>query len=75
MITLHKLNGSEFSVNAELVEAVEAIPDTRITLITGNQYIVKEPVDAVIEKIKEYRKQIQQNETSRKKAVIEKKNR
>ena len=28
MITLHKLNGAEIVVNAELIESVEATPDT-----------------------------------------------
>ena len=73
MIKLHKLNGSEFVMNTELIELVEAIPDTRITLITGNQFIVKENVDFVIEKIKEYRRQIYGEEFRKQQKITEKK--
>lgn len=72
MIKLHRLNGSEFVINTELIEMIESIPDTRITLITGNQYIVKENVDSVIEKIKEYRRQIYGEEFRRQQKIIEK---
>ena len=73
MIKLHKLNNSEFVINTELIEMVEAIPDTRITLITGNQYIVKEDVNSVIEKIKEYKRQVFGEELKRQKKLTEKK--
>jgi len=52
MIKLHRLNGSEIVINAELIESVDALPNTRIVLVTGNQYIVQENVDVVINKIR-----------------------
>lgn len=55
MIKLHKLNGSEIIINAEFIESVESTPDTKIILTTGNQYIVKESVEEVIQKIVEYK--------------------
>jgi flagellar protein FlbD len=58
MIKLEKLNGSMVVVNAELIETVEAAPDTVINLATGNRFIVKDPVDAVIAKVIEYKKQV-----------------
>ncbi|OGR50319.1 MAG: hypothetical protein A2049_12955 [Elusimicrobia bacterium GWA2_62_23] len=58
MIKLEKLNGSMVVVNAELIESVEAAPDTVINLATGNRFIVKDPVDAVIAKVVEYKKQV-----------------
>jgi len=58
VILLHRLNGSEFHLNAELIEQIESTPDTVITLITGNNIIVKEPADVVIEKIIDYRAQV-----------------
>ena len=56
MITLKKLNGSDIVINAELIETVEAAPDTVITLVTGNRFIVKDSVKDVIAKVAEYRK-------------------
>jgi flagellar protein FlbD len=51
MITLHRLNGSELTINANHIETVEKTPDTVILLTTERRYIVKESVDEVIEKV------------------------
>lgn len=59
MIKLHKLNGQEIALNLELIESIEAIPETKIILTTGNQYIVKETIDEIIEKISEYKAKIE----------------
>lgn len=58
MIKLEKLNGAVVVVNAELIESVEAAPDTVLNLATGNRFIVKDSVDAVIAKIVEYKKKV-----------------
>lgn len=58
MIKLEKLNGALVVVNAELIESVEAAPDTVINLATGNRFIVKDSVDAVIARVVEYKKQV-----------------
>jgi len=66
MITLHKLNGAEVVVNAELIESVESTPDTVINLATGNRFVVKDGIKEVIEKVIEYRTRVYS-----KKAVID----
>lgn len=66
MITLHKLNGAEVVVNAELIESVEATPDTVINLVTGNRFVVKDSLREVIEKVVEYKTKVYS-----KKAVID----
>ena len=48
MIKLHRLNGGEVVINAELIETVEDAGDTLVTLSTGNRYLVREGVDHVI---------------------------
>ncbi len=58
MIKLEKLNGSMVVVNAELIESLEAAPDTVINLATGNQVVVRDSVDAVIAKVVAYKKQV-----------------
>ncbi|HAT71306.1 MAG TPA: flagellar protein FlbD [Elusimicrobia bacterium] len=58
MIKLEKLNGSLVVVNAELIESVEAAPDTVLNLATGNRFIVKDSVESVIAKVVEYKKQV-----------------
>ncbi len=58
MIELTKLNGVLFIVNAELIETIEATPDTVITLINGRKMMVKETVDEVVTKAVSYKKQL-----------------
>ena len=58
MIRLHRLNGQEVVINADLIENVEAHPDTVIQLASNNRFIVKESITEVIRRIIEYRKAI-----------------
>ena len=51
MIKLKKLDGNEIVINAELIETVQATPDTIITLTTNKKIIVNEELDEVIDKI------------------------
>ncbi len=54
MITLTRLNGKQFVVNAELIRTVESNPDTTIMLINGDHMIVKESMQQVVEAAIEY---------------------
>ena len=58
MIKLTRLQGKEFYLNADMIETVEATPDTVITLINGTKYIVKETIQEVIDEIVKYKKEI-----------------
>jgi flagellar protein FlbD len=59
MIHLHRLNGQETVVNAELLESIESHgAETVLTLATGNKIIVREPVTEVIQKTIEYKKTV-----------------
>lgn len=48
MITVTRLNGRPFVVNADLIRTIEENPDTTITLINGDHLIVKEPMAEVV---------------------------
>ena len=48
MIHLTRLNESKLVLNSDLIEFVEALPDTIITLTTGQKIIVKESVDEIV---------------------------
>ena len=54
MIQLTALDGRDVVVNALLVERIEAVPDTVITLTTGNHYVVREAVDEVVQRAVDY---------------------
>lgn len=51
MIKLTRLNGKEFSLNALLIEQVEAFPDTTVSLINGKKIVVLDPVNDVMLKV------------------------
>lgn len=42
MIELTRLNDIKFTLNADLIETIEEVPDTVITLTTGKKIFVKE---------------------------------
>ena len=58
MIQLTGLNKKEFVLNAEVIEKIETMPETLITLINGKKYIVLESTDEVIDEILKYKKKI-----------------
>ena len=49
MITVTRLNGKQFVVNAEVIRTVESNPDTTIILMNGDHIIVKEDMSRVVE--------------------------
>jgi len=54
MIKVTRLNGKEFVVNAELIQYVEATPDTVITLVNHEKLVVKESIDEIVRRVVEY---------------------
>jgi Uncharacterized protein, possibly involved in motility len=58
VIQVTRLDGSELVISAELVELLEAVPDTVITLTTGRKLVVREDVAEVVQRIKEYRRSV-----------------
>ncbi len=58
MIDVTRLNGKRFVVNAELIRYVESTPDTMITLINGDRFMVQETLEEVVSRAIEYGRQI-----------------
>lgn len=58
MITLHRLNGEEMTLNAELILTVEAMPDTHILMMDRRRLLVSETVDEVVRAVVEYRRRV-----------------
>ncbi len=58
MITLHRLDGKMVVVNSDLIEFVEPIPDTMITLTSGNKFIVRESVADVQQAVVDFRRSL-----------------
>ena len=58
MIPVTRLNGKRFVVNAELIRYVEKTPDTMITLIGGDKFMVQESLEEVVARAVEYGRQL-----------------
>jgi flagellar protein FlbD len=58
MIELRRLNNQPMMVNAELIESIEATPDTVITLTSGNKLVVRDSMQTVQAKIIAYKRAI-----------------
>lgn len=58
MIVLTRLNRHRFAVNPDLVERIQASPDTTLTLVDGATFVVAETMDAVIQSIVEFRARV-----------------
>jgi flagellar protein FlbD len=53
-----RLNGTKFFINAELIQMVEEMPDTVITLVNEKKLIVLESADLVAERVIEYQRSV-----------------
>lgn len=58
MILVHRLKGEALFVNADLIETIEAAPDTVLTLVDGRKAVVTETPEQVVARIREYRASI-----------------
>ncbi len=58
MIEVTTLNGNNIILNSALIEVINQIPETKLTLTNGKYYLVKQTQEEVIEKIIEYNRTI-----------------
>lgn len=58
MIELTRLNGHALLVNSDLIKHVEAIPDTTLTLVTGEKLVVLESCAEVLLRTLRYRARV-----------------
>lgn len=56
MIKVTRLNDSQLVINADLIEFVESIPDTIISLTTGKKIMVKESIDEIIDRVARFKR-------------------
>ncbi|MEE9442139.1 MAG: flagellar FlbD family protein [candidate division Zixibacteria bacterium] len=56
MITVTRLNGEELVINSDLIEFIEATPDTIVSLVTGKKIMIQESAEIVVEKVAEFKR-------------------
>jgi len=52
VIFVSRLDGQQIVVNADLIERLEAKPDTIITLVDGTKYVVSESLQEVVNRVR-----------------------
>jgi flagellar protein FlbD len=55
VILVHRLRGEPFYVNADLIESIEATPDTVLTLVDGRRILVEEAPEQVVRRFTAFR--------------------
>lgn len=58
MIKLVGLDNKEFILNSDIIEKLESIPESLITLTNGRKYLVQESNDEIVDKVIEYKRKI-----------------
>ncbi len=58
MIRVTRLNDTELIVNSNMIEFIESIPDTIISLVDGKKIMVKESPDEIIKRVADFQKLI-----------------
>ena len=58
MIQLTRLNKSKIYINQDVITIIENTPETHITLVNGDHFIVIENVEKIIEKIIDFKSKI-----------------
>lgn len=54
MIKVTRLNGEVLYLNYFQIEYIETIPETKIKLVSGNYYLVKDTAESIGEQIKAF---------------------
>lgn len=65
MIMLTKLNDNKIVLNCDQIESVELIPESKVIMMNGKFFIVKESAEEIIQKTIEYNKKIHSFHTDR----------
>ncbi len=58
MIELSMINGTHVVLNSDLIEFIEATPDTVISLSSGKKVMVRESVSDVIDRVIAFRRRL-----------------
>jgi flagellar protein FlbD len=60
VIKVTRLDGTQYYLNAEMIEVVESTPDTVITMVNEVKVLVRERADQVVAEMIEYQRKVRQ---------------
>lgn len=61
MIKVTRLNDSTLTINVDMIQSLQAIPETVITFTNNDKIMVKEPLEEVSQRIVDYQRTIYSN--------------
>ena len=64
MIKVTRLNDSALMINVDMIQSLQAIPETVITFTNNDKIMVKEPLEEVSQRIVDYQRTIYSNSVS-----------
>lgn len=56
MIKVTRINDAPLVINADLIEFVEASPETIVCLTTGKKIMVKQTIDEIIDRVADFKR-------------------
>jgi flagellar protein FlbD len=56
MISVTRLDGTPMIVNADQITWIEFMPDTVISLANGEKLLVREPPEAIVERVRDFKR-------------------
>jgi flagellar protein FlbD len=64
MIKVTRLNDSTLMINVDMIQSLQAIPETVITFTNNDKIMVKEPLEEVSQRIVDYQRTIYSHSVS-----------
>jgi len=58
MIKVTRLNNVPLTLNSDLIEHIDATPDTLIALVSGQKYMVRESPEEVVDRVVAFRQSL-----------------
>ena len=65
MIKVTRLNDSTLVINVDMIQSLQAIPETVITFTNHDKIMVKEPLEEVSQRIHEYQRTLYSKSVSK----------
>lgn len=55
MVLVHRLKGEAIFLNADMIESIEARPDTVVVMVDGRSFVLSDPPEQIVDRIRRFR--------------------
>jgi flagellar protein FlbD len=71
MIKVTRLNDATLMINVDMIQSLQAIPETVITFTNNDKIMVKEPLEEVSQRIVEYQRTLYSQSAGRNRQLLD----